>query len=189
MKKSLLLALLLPMLCMAQENLWPDREFDATGVKTESHSGEKAGMFGVTSQTRWASYNGRKLKIEPYAVYRATAWAKCEAGSEGTVSALYTYGWYSFGWNFMFNVNLKPDGEWHKVSVDFYGPDETYDFIPLVISGSSKAKAWIDELEIVKVKSAEEHIAELLKIAKPTDHEARLLARYYLRKGDFDAMK
>ncbi len=189
MKKGVLLALLLPMLCMAQENLWPDREFDATGVKTEAHSGEKAGMFGVTAQTRWAPYNGRKLKIEPYAVYRATAWAKCEAGSDGKVFALYTYGWYSFGWNFMFSTMLQPDGEWHKVSVDFYGPDETYDFIPLVVEGSRKAKAWIDELEIVKVKSAEEHIAELLKIAKPTDHAARLLARYYLRKGDFAALK
>ncbi|MBR6058419.1 MAG: hypothetical protein IKP58_09665, partial [Victivallales bacterium] len=185
MKKWLLLALLLPLFVMAQENLWPDREFDATGVKTEAHSGEKAGMFGVTAQTRWTSYNERKLKIEPYAVYRATAWVKCEAGSNGNVFALYTYGWYSFGWNFMFSTTLKPDGEWRKVTVDFYGPDETYTFIPLVIEGSSKAKAWIDELEIVKVKSAEEHIAELQKLAKPANHEARLLARYYLRKGDF----
>lgn len=189
MKKWLLLALMLPLFGMAQENLWPDREFDATGVKTEAHSGEKAGMFGVTAQTRWTSYNGRKLKIEPYAVYRATAWAKCEAGSNGRVCALYTYGWYSFGWNFMFSTTLQPDGEWHKVTVDFYGPDETYTFIPLVIEGSSKAKAWIDELEIVKVKSAEEHIAELRKIARPANYEARLLARYYLRKGDFAALK
>ena len=189
MKKWLLLALMLPLFGMAQENLWPDREFDKMGVETEAHSGKKAGMFSVAAETRWASYSGRKLKIEPYAVYRATAWAKCEAGSDGTVSALYTYGWYSFGWFFMFNVNLKPDGEWHKVSVDFYGPDETYDFIPLVIAGSRKAKAWIDELEIVKVKSAEEHIAELQKLAKPAYNEARLLARYYLRKGDFAALK
>ena len=89
MKKWLLLALMLPLFGMAQENLWPDREFDATGVRTEAHSGEKAGVFGVTAQTRWTSYNGRKLKIEPYAVYRATAWAKCEAGSNGKVYALY----------------------------------------------------------------------------------------------------
>ena len=189
MKKWLLLALLLPLFGMAQENLWPDREFDATGVKTEAHSGEKAGVFGVTAQTRWTSYNERKLKIEPYAVYRATAWAKCEKGSNGRVCALYTYGWYSFGWNFMFSSTLQPDGEWRKITVDFYGPDETYTFIPLVIEGSSKAKAWIDELEIVKVKTAEEHIAELQKIAKPANHEARLLARYYLRKGDFAALK
>ncbi len=189
MKKWLLLALLLPLFGMAQENLWPDREFDTMGVKTEAHSGEKAGMFGVTAQVRWTSYSERKLKIEPYAVYRATAWAKCEKDSNGKVFALYTYGWYCFGWNFMFSSTLQPDGEWHKISVDFYGPDETYTFIPLVIEGSSKAKAWIDELEIVKVKSAEEHIAELQKLAAPKVYEARLLARYYLRKGDFAALK
>ncbi|MBP5639723.1 MAG: hypothetical protein J6X55_09615, partial [Victivallales bacterium] len=189
MKKWFLMLLSLSCLCMAQENLWPDREFDATGVNTEAHSGEKAGYFTVSKQTNWASFRPTTLKVEPYAVYRATAWVKCEKGSDGSIHALFTYGWNSFGWDFQFRAPLKPDGEWHQVSVDFWGPDERHDFLPLIAEGSSHVKAWIDELEIVKIKSGADHIAQLQKLARPTSYMARLLARFYQRQGDLKALK
>ncbi|MCP4642662.1 MAG: DUF4838 domain-containing protein [bacterium] len=166
------------------ENLWPDPGFEQTGTAGDAHSGERAGHILVKAEQHWRAL-GSTFPVEPYATYRATAWAKATIES-GAATALYAYQWDSYIWAFTSSARI-PDGEdWTQVTTTFRSPTDSIFFHPLAIWDAANTEAWVDDLVIERVMSPEETIAALEKQDAVQGHDARLLARWYVEHGDVD---
>ena len=72
-----LLALACP--AIAAENLYPDAGFERTGVAGPARTGRRAGHLKVGAKVHWKAIGGR-IKVEPFATYKATAWVRAKPG-------------------------------------------------------------------------------------------------------------
>ncbi len=175
----------------APQNLFPDPSFEKTGTVTEiTHSGVRAGVFspaeGKTEE--WKICQDTAIPVEPYAVYEAKAFVQ-RHGGEGVFYALYTYEWDSFAWSFVSNVSVEPTTEWKEVSTRLCVPSTTAHFCPGILTKFSGGTVYIDDVTIVKVQSAADHIAELKAKNELTDEEQGILARWAIENKDFETAK
>ncbi len=191
MKLLFAVFILFACLCRAQQdNLWPDPDFEKTGVEMENaHSGTRGHRLHVGGKEYWVVSDHRNLEVVPYALYRATAYVRCDGHGGGTAKSLVFYGWDSFGWGFIAEAYTPITTEWQKVSVTFSVPDNSISFHPLGFLNSSDATEEMDDLEIVMELSAEEHIRHMEQAENPTQYECQLLGRHYLATGQMEAFQ
>jgi len=172
---------------LAADNLYPDPGFEETGVAGVARTGERAGYLRVDARQHWASIGG-PLPVEPYATYRATAWAKATVGA-GSEHALYVYQWDSYVWAFNTYASIPDGQDWQRFSVTFRVPQDQVFLHPLAFFGAANTEAWIDDVVVEQVMSAEETIAALAQGAEAQGsvqgNDARLLARWYAAQGAF----
>ncbi len=180
--RMLLTILLLAGLATAAENIYPDPGFEAGGRPGVAHSGQRAGYLSVGARQHFV-YLGERLKVEPYATYRATAWvrAKCAVGA---AQALYVYAWDSYVWAFGAQANIPAGDDWKQVSITFRVPFDHLYFHPLALTDAANAEAWVDDIVVERIASAAETILQLRKLTKLGADDARLLARWELAQGE-----
>ena len=100
----------------AGANLWPDGDFELSGLVGEARSGTKACHLSVNERVYWRHAGLRKLNVEPFATYELTAWVKGKA-EDRPCTALYAYSYNCYGW---FNGTGKPVTV--KEAVDWTSP-------------------------------------------------------------------
>ncbi|MBR6324934.1 MAG: hypothetical protein IKR62_08065, partial [Victivallales bacterium] len=161
---------------MAQTDLWKEQGGAPQGDAVLEHK--------MASPVYWQEAGKRALKVEPFAVYKATAKVKGNVPNGGG-EALMSYGWDSFGWSFDSRVVVGVWPDWRDVSTTFCVPDETVTLIPLVLSNAKDSSLVLKDLHVVMVQSAADHIKEMQAKADPSPRERMLLARYYLNKKDY----
>ena len=192
MKKRLaLLACCLMAVNLFAQNLWNDPDLEKTGTEiANAHSGKKAIVFKGTGDGKFLGSKPTLLKVEPYALYKATAWVRRDKDTDDDTKALFFYDWDSFGWSHMFNVRIPACDEWKQVTVNFYTGIPTVTLHPLVFERNQKrGQAFIDDIEIVRILSPEEHIAKLMAKPKTNGYEEEVIARYLIEKKDFEALE
>jgi hypothetical protein len=172
----------------AGPNIFPDPGFESNGDAAAAHTGKKSGILRVGAQTEHFRALGGNLTVEPFATYRATGWAKGSTET-GTLYALYSYGWHSYGWGFMTSAPVPKGEAWQKVTTTFVVPANQVTFHPLAASGATNAVACIDDVVVERIKSPEETIAAIEKANSRVPADLQLLARYYLAKGDVERVK
>lgn len=172
------------------ENLWQDGSFESTGVESaNAHSGSKVGIIKADNG-KWVPQYRTNLTVEPFALYKATAWVRQEAGGEGICLANYTYDFDSFGWAFSTRAVIGEGEDWHQVTTYFSSPTKNMTFIPLVCEYNSKGiVAYIDDLVITRELSPEENLLALMEKKELNQNDTELLARYYLSKKDYISIK
>jgi galactose mutarotase-like enzyme len=167
----------------AGPNIFPDPGFESRGDAAAARTGKKCGILRVgAQQEHWRALGGN-LSVEPFATYRATGWAKGKA-ENGTLYALYSYGWNSYGWGFMSSARVPKGDEWKQVSTTFVVPVATVTFHPLAAGGARNAVACVDDVTVERIKSPEQTIADIEKSGSHAPNDLQLLARYYLGQGD-----
>lgn len=169
------------------QNLWPDPSFEQSGVEGVARSGQKAGYVRVDAPLHWQAIGG-EFGVEPYATYRAVAWAKARHDG-GSALALYTYAWDSYVWAFGSQARIANGGDWQQVEVTFCSPYRQILLHPLALLDVNRGEAWIDDLTIERVASPAETIAVLRAKPQLAADEARLLARWHLDQGDLAAAR
>ena len=166
------------------ENLYPDGGFERTGLAGEARSGTRAGHLAVGALAHWRTIGGA-FPVEPFATYRATAWAKAKVG-QGAANALYVYQWDSYVWAFNTAANI-PDGEdWRAFSVTFCVPQEQVFLHPLAFYDAAGTEAWIDDVVVERVMTPQETVAALEAKDTIQGDDARLLARWYVEHAAFE---
>ncbi len=167
----------------ATGNIHPDPGFESSGQEGEAHEGSRAGVLTVgAGREHWRTLGG-DLPVEPFATYRATAWIK--GGTEsGTLYGIYSYGWNSFGWAFDRSAPFADQAEWRKVNTTFVVPANRVTFHPLAALDARNVRAFVDDVSVVRIKSAAETIAQLLRKDVLGPEERQLLARYHLSRGE-----
>ena len=176
-KRVLTLCCVMAACCaMAQTDVWKEQGGAPQGDAILEHK--------MTNPVYYQEAGKRALKVEPFAVYKATAKVKGNVPNGGGM-ALVNYGWDSFGWHFSTNVPVGVWNDWRDVSVNFCVPVERVDFTPLVLSNAKNSSLAIKDLHIVMVQSGADHVKEMQAKADPSPVERQLLARYYLGKKDF----
>ena len=176
-KQLLTLCCLLAACCaMAQTDIWKEQGGAPQGDAVLEHK--------MTNPVYYQEAGKRALKVEPFAVYKATAKVKGNVPNGGGM-ALVNYGWDSFGWHFSTNVQVGVWNEWRDVAVNFCVPVERVDFTPLVLTNAKNSAMAIKDIKIVMVQSGADHIKEMQAKQDPSPIERQLLARYYLGKKDF----
>ncbi|MBN2310054.1 MAG: DUF4838 domain-containing protein [Candidatus Hydrogenedentes bacterium] len=168
----------------AGENLYPDPGFEKSGVQCDAHSGERAAHLEVGPKQHWVATGG-PFAVEPYATYRATAWAKARI-TQGTVSPLYVYQWDSYIWAFVSQARAPSGPDWQELSITFRAPFDHVFLHPLSIFDAADTEAWLDDIVVEKVMSPEETIAALEALDAVRGDDARLLARWYVEHSAFD---
>lgn len=171
----------------AQENIFEDGGFEFGGNCSDARSGSKSLEHRTVEPRYFVSLGARKLKVEPFARYRASGYVKSDVKS-GTGHALYAYGWNCFGWGFASEVQVKKHDEWTPVSMEFCVPADYVDIIPLVLSHCRDSWIRLDDVSVVKIKTPQEVIAELEAKTNLNTVERQLLARYYAGKKDYVKM-
>ena len=135
---------LLALLCAAvalgspAENLWPDASFEASGNCDDARTGAKSLRFTMDKPQYYRECGGRKLQVEPFAVYQAEAYVKANVPS-GSGTVLVAYGWNSFGWDFMSSATVTKLDTWTRVTSTFCVPDATVTFTPIVLNHAAGA--------------------------------------------------
>ena len=81
----------------AGANLWPDSDFELSGLVGEARSGTKACHLSVDERVYWRHAGLRKIEVEPFATYELTAWVKGKA-EDRPGTALYAYSYNCYGW-------------------------------------------------------------------------------------------
>ena len=139
-----LLALALADQAHAGQNVFPDPSFERTGNSTHGRNGGRCLTLAVKEKTRW---RGKEylLKVEPFARYRATGYARFQR-TEGGASTLYGWTWNSFDWRFGAQAGVKPNAGWQQYTVRFVSPNEDYHFYPVVLHGSRRSEEHTSEL-------------------------------------------
>ncbi len=165
----------------APENIFPDPSFEMSGVTGTARTGERAGTLSVGAQTAWTPMPEMKIKVEPFATYRVTGYAKgsCEAGN---LVALYVYSWNSYDWAFNTEALVTNPNDWQAVEATFVCPVNTITFHPLVFHNGKNGTGWIDDVSIVKIKSTAETMKERELNPNKSDADIQLLARFYFIK-------
>ena len=176
------LVLLFTPIAFAAENLYPEPGFEESGVAGTAHSGERAGYLSVDARQHWVNIGGR-FGVEPYATYRATAFAKATV-KEGAVKALYVYQWDSYVWAFTSEADVPDGQDWQQVSTTFCVPHDHVWLHPLAFFGAANTEAWIDDITVEQIASPEETIAALEAKPALSDNEARLAARWFAEHGE-----
>ena len=171
-------------LAMAEPNLFPEPGFETSGTTHTAHSGKRAGSFILKDSKGWCAMEfPAAITVEPFATYRAEGWVKGTAEG-GSVVALYSYGWNSYGWWFMRQAPVKSATEWQKASTTFVMPTNLVTFYPLVSNGCRNVEAYIDDVSITRIKSPAETIAAIRAKSAPNTEERLLLARWFLTQDD-----
>lgn len=163
----------------AAQNIFPDPSFDKTGNSDAGRG--RCIMFAVTERTHWRGTE-YKLKVEPFARYRATAYARCRRGT-GNAYALYGWEWNSFDWRFNTQAAVVASEEWRRYSSEFVSPTDTYHFYPAALLGTADTQIWVDDVEVAKCAEPADVIAALLAKRELEAGERSLLARHHLREG------
>ncbi|MBT7056809.1 MAG: DUF4838 domain-containing protein [Lentisphaerae bacterium] len=178
---------LLGSLVQAAPNLFPEPGFETSGTTETAHSGKRAGTMTITGGKGWKAMEfPPAITVEPFATYRTEGWVKGTADG-GSVVALYSYGWNSYGWWFMRQAPIKSATKWQKVSTTFIMPVNRVTFHPLVSNGCRNAKAYIDDVSITRIASPAETIARLRAKSSPNTEERLLLARWFLGQNNLTA--
>lgn len=169
------------------QNLYPDPSFEQTGVAGVARTGERAAYLKIGAKQHWLPM-GDRLAVEPYATYRAEAWARARV-AEGAALALYVYQWDSYVWAFSTNVRITATDDWQPVSITFRVPTDRIYFHPLTFLDAADGEAWLDDLTVERIAGPQETIATLAAKARLDNDDARLLVRWYVEHGDFAAAK
>ena len=188
MKRTMaIIACSLSAVVLSAQNLWTDPDLEKTGTEIDNaHSGKKAIVLKGTATGKWLASPMTNLKVEPYALYQATAWVRRDKDTDTDAKALFFYDWDSFGWSHMFNARIPAGNEWQKVTVNFFTGLSPVSFHPLAFERNQKSgQTYIDDIEIVRILSPEEHIAKLKAMKHTGLYEEVVLARYYIEKKDF----
>ncbi len=173
------------------QNLWQDSGFENSGVAVSfAHGSGKVGRHIVGVKTYWLEYQHSSLPVEPFAVYRASAYVRRDASGTGGAYALHSFGWDCFGWGFGAFASIPVTDQWAQVITTFCVPADFVDFSPLVFNNAENSTIYIDDLEIFKVMSGKEHIRQVMQMEDEIpETECELLARYYLKNNDLDSMR
>ena len=169
------------------QNIFPDPGFEASGEEGVCHSGERAGHVSVGEKQHWAAIN-RRLTVEPFATYQASGWVKARVTS-GTLTALHGYVYEAMQWSFGCGVGVKGTFDWREVKTAFISPYDFYEFAALAFYGAADSEAWVDDVVVEEIKSAEETMQALLAKEKPSGVEHRLITRYLLSQGEIDKVR
>jgi|GEM_PF-290719 len=171
----------------APENIFPDPSFEKTGVTGTARTGVRAGTLSVGAQNAWTPMPEMRIKVEPFATYRVTGYAKgsCEAGY---LSALYVYSWNSYDWKFNTEAPVTSATDWQALEASFVCPVDNIAFHPLVFHNAKNGTGWIDDVSIVKIKSPAETMKEVEARTNKSDTDIQLLARYYFSKGNINGI-
>ena len=180
----LLTALMLFCGSAKSENTFPDPTFDRTGNSDAGRGGGRCVTLAVAERTHWRGKEYR-LKVEPFARYRATAYARCRRGTGGAY-ALYGWEWNSFDWRLNTQAVVAASEEWRRYSSEFVSPTGTYHFYPAALLGAADTQIWVDDVVVEKCAEPEDVIAALLAKQELDAGERSLLARYYLREGQVE---
>jgi len=179
---AFLAALAVAAACSAgAENVDPDPGFEVSGEAGTARTGEKAGHLKVVEQNHWVALGGQ-TKVEPFATYRVTVWAKGRA-AKGTIYAPYCYEWDNFEWSFSSTTPLKPTDEWTQSSATFVSPYDHMVVHPLAMLDCADAEAWVDDVVVEKIASPEETMKVIGAKADPSGPELSLIARYQIAQG------
>ena len=130
---------------MAQTDVWKEQGGAPQGDAILEHK--------MANPVYYQEAGKRALKVEPFAVYKATAKVKGNVPNGGGM-ALVNYGWDSFGWHFSTNVPVGVWNDWRDVSVNFCVPVERVDFTPLVLSNAKLCRAACPVVPEVTKKTA-----------------------------------
>ncbi|MBI5835549.1 MAG: DUF4838 domain-containing protein [Armatimonadetes bacterium] len=169
------------------QNIYPDPGFEQSGREGVAHSGARAGYLSVGGKAHFVTLGGR-LSVEPFATYRASAWAKAKQ-SEGACLGLYVYQWDSYVWAFGTNVPLANGGDWQKIEIIFRSPVDHTFLHPLAFLDAANGEAWIDDVVVERIATPAETVAELKAKTGRSADETRLLGRWYVQAGDLAAAK
>lgn len=166
------------------ENIYPDPGFEKTGAPGVARTGEKAGHLQVTAETHWVALGG-SVKVEPFAAYRVTVWAKGKA-AKGTIYAPYCYEWNNFEWSFASTTPLKPSEEWVESSAIFVSPYDHMVVHPLAFLDCAEAEAWVDDVTVEKIADPDPTMEAMMAKESLSGPERELIARYLLARQDWD---
>lgn len=169
--------------CNAQKNLFDDPGFEKTGIPGDVKSGERSGYLAIGQEVPWAPMAEVKIKVEPFATYRITGYAKGTYDT-GALTAMYIYSWNSYDWAYVAQANIPNGGEWSSFETSFTSPDNVVTCHPLVFHSASNGKGWIDDVSIVKTLSPKETIMKIEAKPEKVQQDIQLLARYYLLKNN-----
>ena len=168
----------------AGENLYPDPSFERTGVAGVARTGTRAGHLKVGPLIHWKAIGGR-VKVEPFATYRATAWVRAKPG-KGTLYGLYCYTWNSFDWAFAEMVPLRAGDGWREISATFVSPNDHMFVHPLAALDAAGAEAWVDDVILEKVNSPAQTMKELLAGPPGGKWDITLRMYWHLSRGELD---
>lgn len=171
----------------AGPNIYPDPGFETRGEAGQAHTGSKCGVLRVDAKEHWRDLGGN-LPVEPFATYKATAWAKGNAQS-GTLYALYSYGWNSYGWCFVSSAPVPKGDEWKQVSTTFVVPASHVTLHPLAAGDASHVVAYVDDVVVEQIKTPAQTIADLEAKGAKDAQSLQLLARYYLQQNNLERVK
>jgi len=161
--------------------IFPDGDFSLHGNTDGGRGGGRCLTVSGAGRVRWRGSRAYQLKIEPFARYRVTGYAK--ARGRGGLRALMGYGWNSYDWRYECGQNVPADGQWHRYAVTFACPQTTYTLHPAALLGAEDGQVWVDDVTVEKIAEPAEVIA--MVAAKPTlsmlDRE--FLARAHLAAG------
>ncbi|MBM3498510.1 MAG: DUF4838 domain-containing protein [Armatimonadetes bacterium] len=163
------------------ENIYLDPGFEASGEPGVARTGEKAGCLRVAAESHWVALGG-SIEVEPFATYRVTVWAKGRA-ARGTIIAPYCYEWNNFEWSFSAQTPLKPADDWTQSSATFISPYDRMIVHPVALLDCAEAEAWVDDVVVERIASAEETMQGLTAKATPNGYELELIARYLVSQG------
>jgi hypothetical protein len=182
---GLLLAVATVLACGAwAQNIYPDPGFEQSGTPGVARTGEKAGHLKVEAENHWVPLGG-EIKVEPFATYRVTVWAKGRA-AKGTIYAPYTYEWDNFVWNFSSTAPLKPTDEWTQGSATFVSPYDHMVVHPIALLDCADAEAWVDDVVVEKIAEPDETMKAMMAKPEPNPAELGIIARYLLASRDWD---
>jgi hypothetical protein len=162
-------------------NIYPDPGFEASGEAGVAHTGEKAGHLRVGEQNHWVPLGGQ-IKVEPFATYRVTVWAKGRA-AKGTIYAPYCYEWDNFEWSFSSTTPLKPTGEWTQSSATFVSPYDHMVVHPIALLDCADAEAWVDDVVVERIAEPDETMKAMTSKENPSGPELEVIARYLIAQG------
>ena len=172
----------------AGTNLWPDSDFELSGLVGEARSGTKACHLSVDERVYWRHAGLRKIEVEPFATYELTAWVKGKA-EDRPGTALYAYSYNCYGW---FNgtgapVTVQEAADWTRVSRRVTSNRDVIEIAPLVFSSSGPGEFWLDDLTMVQVATPAETIAEITARPNKATNDRQLLMWHHLSRGDVAA--
>lgn len=182
--KTLIMTLAVSMLPAldGETSLFPDGTFDRTGNSVEGRGGGNCLTVSAQEKIRWRGSRSTELRIEPFARYRITGYAR--ARGKGELRALLGYGWNSFDWRYQCGQNVPPDGEWHRCEVTFSCPRETYTLHPAALLGAEDAQVWVDDVSVEKIAEPELVLAEIAAKPEWSMEEREILARAHIAAGE-----
>lgn len=170
---------------LSARNVYPDPSFEICGESGNSRTGAKAGHLKIERKQRAKDDPAlmKCVEVEPFATYRFSAWVKAKAGA-GNAYALYCHQ-TDFRWANMHKASLAESPDWTQVEIILSPFDKKLYVRPLFFSDASNWEAWIDDVRLEKIKNVDETIAALTAKNNLSADERRLLARFWVSKGEF----